>query len=206
MDNKWRGFMVATVAAAWLAVPGAVQPASAALISGQFSMTGTDIWSQAANTLGVSSGLVNTATGDFAPLIGSSITFNQCTLATPCMYTNTNNASGAALISGLLFSGNNGLTFTVNNSAFAESTNPLSNLPELDISATGGLTLTGRDNTPGAFSLTTQGGGDGTTTVTFSATTVAVPGPVLGAGLPGLVMACGGLLALARRRRQQVAA
>ena len=53
MGNKWRGFMVATVAAAWLAVPGAVQPASAVLISGQFSMTGTDIWNMTTNTLGV---------------------------------------------------------------------------------------------------------------------------------------------------------
>jgi hypothetical protein len=32
-----------------------------------------------------------------------------------------------------------------------------------------------------------------------------VPFPVAGAGLPGLVLACGGLLALARRRRQQIA-
>lgn len=55
-----------------------------------------------------------------------------------------------------------------------------------------GFTLTGQlDITATGFQLSNSG-------ITVS----AVPGPVLGAGLPGLIIACGGLLVLARRRRR----
>ena len=47
-------------------------------------------------------------------------------------------------------------------------------------------------------------GQTGCTGLTGPVDVSSVPGPIVGAGLPGLVMACGGLLALARRRRKLV--
>lgn len=48
------------------------------------------------------------------------------------------------------------------------------------------------------YNITADGQADGNATINIS----AVPGPIVGAGLPGLIVACGGLLALARRRRK----
>ncbi len=78
------------------------------------------------------------------------------------------------------------------------------------ITASGTITQTvgtGFDPTPVFYSAAyTQNAGPGSQiNASFNDSTVAIPGPIVGAGLPGLIVACGGLLALARRRRQKTA-
>jgi hypothetical protein len=51
----------------------------------------------------------------------------------------------------------------------------------------------------------TFSGANGFATQSVLVNAFSVPGPIVGAGLPGMVAACGALLALARRRRQQIA-
>jgi len=85
--------------------------------------------------------------------------------------------------------------------------------PVLDVaSLSNGVTLSSSDNLEHAVSFASVtsllviddiGVNPGGTISSVEKQFSQVPGPVVGAGLPGLVMACGGLLALARRRRQK---
>jgi hypothetical protein len=81
----------------------------------------------------------------------------------------------------------------------------------LEIGAGAGLgveTAFFQNNSGGILHLTYTDIGSGTTgggLSSYSSYGAAVPAPFVGPGLPGLVMACGGLVALARRRRLRMA-
>jgi hypothetical protein len=73
-------------------------------------------------------------------------------------------------------------------------------------STVGGVSFVNAFTLPGTFfasahfDITSNGIGSSNTGITLAAS--PVPGPIVGAGLPGLIAACSGLLVLTRRRRQ----
>ena len=77
--------------------------------------------------------------------------------------------------------------------------NPTVSSITFTINGTGLGLLSNNDNNTFAAHICAVSTGSACATTFF-----AVPAPIGGAGLPGLVMACGGLLVLARRRRQKI--
>jgi hypothetical protein len=179
--------------------------AKADLIDGQISIFGTNVVDLSTNTIkflpGSSFTTLFASTGDFTPF---GVVLNPVTMRnenvvqgyTPALLTVGSNLTcgTGGVIGGCFFQTTlGGVTAGFDLDAYTvDETNGLA------INGTGIAYLTGFDPTPGFFQFTTQATGG--VNISFSAT-AAVPGPIVGAGLPGLLVACLGLIALARRRR-----
>jgi hypothetical protein len=186
-----------------------LRPANADMVTGELSLSGGNNYDLTAQTITFSFGNpfnVATETGIFLELgTGGHVTWrNQ---GVPINFNTLTAGSDLLCGAGCMFTGVDG-----GNDVHVSFNLTEENVPQivgnvLALSGTGIIQMSNPveffDPTPGIFSLTTQGGSG--VNRSFSATITAVPGPVVGAGLPGLILACGALLVLARRRRELVA-
>jgi hypothetical protein len=194
---NWRQVGLSAALAACLSTMAAAGAANAALISGTLSLGGIVSYNTTTETINIGTSFVVVGTGDFSSFaLGTPVSWTPTTSYANQDWTAGSNLGGCGGANpGCIFETTNGGGLTA---AFDLDSYTTFLTPFLSIVGQGVMYLTGFDPTPGTFSITTQGPEN--VTVSFSAT--AVPGPVLGAGLPGLILACGALIALARRRRR----
>jgi hypothetical protein len=90
--------------------------------------------------------------------------------------------------------------------SFNDGTNQLLTLP---VTVNGGAEYFGFTDTAAFSKFTISGINNdawGLDHVSFNSTAAGVPGPIVGAGLPGVIAACGGLLVWWRNKRRAQAA
>lgn len=205
MKLNLRTTSLAIIAAAGVCSGVLSTPAHAVLINGQLSISGSDDWNSAGKTITFDGSDVNSGTGSFAPFV-SQTPVTMRNVGAPVSYALQNLTGGSNLncgtggvIAGCLYQTTiGGLT-----AGFEIDSYSVNEIPgSLTITGVGFAYLTGFEKTPGNIILTTQDPSGHGTNLSFSATSVAVPGPVVGAGLPGLLAACAGLIGFARRRRR----
>ncbi|HEY2616588.1 MAG TPA: PEP-CTERM sorting domain-containing protein [Acetobacteraceae bacterium] len=161
-------------------------PAFAAPITGEVSINGDDLFTATQITftnpanLGATSGSFATDFGTVPPVVD-----NVVTMISTLTASSTGNLFTISGVPGHL--GEVGSLAITPPTSFAFTGGAL---PSLTVSGVGIFSLTGFDNTPGIWTLTTQG--PNPPTVTFSATALATPAPepaslaLLGVGLLGL--------------------
>jgi hypothetical protein len=184
-----------TFAAAALVLYLVLAPAKADLISGGIGVAGPNIFDTTAKTITFGDATLATVTnisGDFT------ILQPPFTVLFPSTIVNYTALAGVTLF--LAFNGNFSAEASL---TVLTTTTVLDTIPNLlFLEGTGTLALTGLEDTPALFSLSSNVTG---TTTNFSLNAVAVPGPIAGAGLPGLLLAGGGFLAWWRSKRKAAA-
>ena len=185
-------------------VASSTAPAKADFIQGSVGVAGTDVISGTTILFLNAGASVNILTGSFLSTLGP-LSTAVATFPTGVAYDWTNlvtSLGGTALFTVTQGGATGSLTLTTSTIVNA--------IPGTDVTLSGTwfLHLTGFADTQGTWGLSSQpagGAGSDTLLFNFSAGATAVPGPIVGAGIPGLLAGAAALYGLARRRRQKFA-